>query len=226
MTPIITKIPLGITNCYILGEKKYILIDAGPPGSQSQFLKLLTKEHIDPTNIHFIFITHGHWDHYGSLKAIKSITGAKAGVSHRERTWIQEGKNMVPSALGLQGRILAGLMKILKNSVTMPKTKVEISIPDTGMDLSEYEIDGKIFHTPGHTPGSMSLILESGEAFVGDLCMTGFPQLRKTGLPVVGDDLGQVKESWKILLENNVTKIYPAHGKPISSAILEKTLNN
>lgn len=72
--------------------------------------------------------------------------------------------------------------------------------------------------------GSVSVLLDSGEAFVGDLAMNKFPLRLGPGLPTIAEDDVKVKESWKKLLELGATTVYPAHGKPFSAEIIKKAL--
>lgn len=81
---------------------------------------------------------------------------------------------------------------------------------------------GRVIHTPGHTMGSLSIVLESGEAFVGDLVMNFGFMRRGPGLPLFAEDVNLVVKSWKKLLDSGVKMIYPAHGKPFPVALLEK----
>jgi glyoxylase-like metal-dependent hydrolase (beta-lactamase superfamily II) len=56
-----------------------------------------------------------------------------------------------------------------------------------------------VIHTPGHSSGSVSVLLETGDVFVGDLAMNGLPLRLGPGLPIFAEDLQKVKESWKML---------------------------
>ena len=50
------------------------------------------------------------------------------------------------------------------------------------LSLRDHGIPGTVLHTPGHSPGSLSVVLDTGEAFVGDLAMNGPPLTRKPDL--------------------------------------------
>ena len=84
---------------------------------------------------------------------------------------------------------------------------------------------GRVIHTPGHTPGSVSVLLNTGDAFVG--CMThNKPPFRlKPNLPIFAEDLTKLKDSWKLLLNEGVKTIYPAHGTPFYSEDILKVLS-
>ena len=85
---------------------------------------------------------------------------------------------------------------------------------------------GKIIPTTGHTAGSMSLVMESGEAFVGDLAMSGFPRLSGPGPFVLGDDHEAMKQSWQLVMDEGARRIYPSHGKPFDAGVFEKYLKS
>ena len=69
------------------------------------------------------------------------------------------------------------------------------------------------------------MLLESGEAFVGDL-MIGARFIRlKPGLPIFTEDLGMVIQSWRVLLESGARTIYPAHGKPFSANVFRELVS-
>jgi glyoxylase-like metal-dependent hydrolase (beta-lactamase superfamily II) len=108
----------------------------------------------------------------------------------------------------------------------MKPVPVDHSLDERPFTLEAYQISGKVWHTPGHTPGSLSLVLESGEAFVGDLAMSGFPRLSGPGPFVLGDDPEVMKESWQLLLDEGARQIYPSHGEPFDAAVFKNYLSN
>ena len=92
--------------------------------------------------------------------------------------------------------------------------------------LQEFGIDGKIVYTPGHTKGSVSVLLETGEAFVGCLAHNNLPFRFKPGLPIYGEDIRKVKDSWRLLIKQGAKMIYPAHGNPFPVDVIKNILNN
>jgi glyoxylase-like metal-dependent hydrolase (beta-lactamase superfamily II) len=73
----IHPIALGVTNCYIIRHEGMLLVDSGVPKKAGSFKKALDKLNISSDEIQLILITHAHWDHIGSAKEIKKLTGAK-----------------------------------------------------------------------------------------------------------------------------------------------------
>jgi len=76
----IHSLHLGINRCYLIKDKSWIMIDGGPPNKSRLFQKILTKLSIRPEEIQLIVLTHGDFDHVGSAKYIKKLTGAKLAI--------------------------------------------------------------------------------------------------------------------------------------------------
>jgi glyoxylase-like metal-dependent hydrolase (beta-lactamase superfamily II) len=170
-------------------------------------------------------ITHGHWDHIGSAKQIKEVTGAKIAMHEREAHWLENSVTLHPPGVTVWGRVLENIVKMFIPFVHIPATKVDLKLGNEGMSLSDYGIPGRVIYTPGHSSGSISVLLESGEAFVGDLAMNKLPLRFTPGLPIFADDVSLVKESWIRLLNLGARTIYPAHGKPFPAEVIKKALS-
>jgi glyoxylase-like metal-dependent hydrolase (beta-lactamase superfamily II) len=109
-------------------------------------------------------------------------------------------------------------------SVDIPATGVDIALDDQGLALDEFGIPGRVLHTPGHSPGSVSILLDTGDAIVGDLAMNQIPLRFSPGLPIFAEDIEQVKTSCRLLLDQGAKTVYPAHGKPFAAEILREAV--
>jgi hydroxyacylglutathione hydrolase len=220
----IHPIVLGFNRCYVVRGERAILIDTGPPGSAAGFVKGIKRAAIEPQEIALIVVTHGHPDHIGSAKEIKDFTGASLAMHELEKECLEKGVLRVPPAVTAWGRLLMKLMIRSVRDLKIPSAKVEVVLGNEDFSLVEYGVQGRVIHTPGHSAGSVSVLLDTGEAFVGDLAMNGFPLRFGPGLPVFAEDLQGVKSSWKRMLERGATTVYPAHGKPFSAERIRRTL--
>src|SRR5260221_4506713 len=81
-------------------------------------------------------------------------------------------------------------------------------------------VDGRIVHTPGHSIGSVTVLLDSGAAYIGDLCYNAFPFHMGPIRPLYADDVPVLYASWRKLLATNATRLYPAHGQPFAVGAL------
>jgi glyoxylase-like metal-dependent hydrolase (beta-lactamase superfamily II) len=174
--------------------------------------------------VQLIVLTHGHWDHIGSARDIKSATDAKIAMHEREVPWLEEALTPFPPGVTTWGRVFASIFKLVMPLIKIPAAGVDIAVGDDGLSLSEYGIPGRVLYTPGHSPGSVSVLLEGGEALVGDLAMNAFPLRLSPGLPIFAEDPQAVARSWRLLLEQGATTVYPAHGKPFPADVIRKAL--
>jgi glyoxylase-like metal-dependent hydrolase (beta-lactamase superfamily II) len=109
--------------------------------------------------------------------------------------------------------------------IKIPPAEVDVILGDDGLSLYDYGIPGRVLHTPGHSSGSVSVLLDTGEAFVGDLAMNKFPLRLSPGLPIFAEDPAAVVKSWKLLLDQGASTVYPAHGKPFDATVIERAIS-
>ena len=213
-------IKFGFAKAYLLEvEKGLVLIDAGLPNSENKLWKYTEKQKLKPKNIKLIIITHGHQDHVGSLKAIKNKTKAQILIHEQDGFLLNAG---------LSPRVYPTnwLLKKFYNpekEVKVTPVKPDITVTDE-YSLEEFGVDGNVIHTPGHTKGSISVIVDSKYAFIGDIAMK-IPPLSFSYVPIIAENLEQVYSSWQKLIDYGVEVIYPSHGKTFKIEILEKILN-
>jgi hydroxyacylglutathione hydrolase len=219
----IFPISLGFDQSYVLRSEGVIAVDAGSAGKGERFAQALKKASINPRDVQLIVLTHGHWDHIGSAKEIKDITGGKLAMHYREANWLERSLKPLPPGITLWGKVFIGIHKLFIPLITIPADTVDVVLEDEPLSLADYGIPGKILHTPGHSPGSVSVLLDTGEAFVGDLAMNRFPLRLSPGPPILGDEPDRISASWRVLLEHGAKTVYPAHGKPFSADVIRKT---
>lgn len=219
----IHPVKVGVDNCYIIRHAKAIIVDGGMPGEFDAFCKGLQDIGIKPEDIQAIVITHCHWDHIGCVQQMKKMTGAKLLVHKQEKDIMEKGMISMPPGVTLWGRLLGFFLKIWGSRFTIEPAEADIVIEEDDYPLEEFGIRGKVVFTPGHSPGSISVVLDSGEAFVGDMAMNGLPLTIRPNLPVFAEDMAMLRSSWRKLFNMGVKQIYPAHGRPFSGeAIMEK----
>ena len=220
----IHPIILGFDHCYIIQGEGTILVDGGAPKMAEEFARAIKKLSIEPGDIQLMIMTHGHWDHIGSAKEIKELTGAKIAMHEREKEWLEKSLKVLPPGATLWGHVFMAIMTLFMPLVHIPPTHVDVVLGNEERSLSQYGIPGKLIPTPGHSPGSVSIVLETGDAFVGDLAMNKFPLRLSPGLPIFADDLSQIRKSWELLLDQGVKTVYPAHGDPFPADIIKRNL--
>jgi glyoxylase-like metal-dependent hydrolase (beta-lactamase superfamily II) len=219
----VIPISLGSVSVFFIKGKNTILVDTGHLGNEDKILKRAYENGIKPEDIKLIIITHGHNDHFGGAAAFKKKTGAKIAVHKNDSENLEKGVNVKFYPYGKLGRFLS---KFVGDG---QKTKCEGVRPDIIMEdhfsLKDFGIMGDVIWTPRHTPGSMSVILESGEIIIGDLLMGLFPR-RKPQYPVWATDKLQLKESIKKIMIYSPKQIYASHGGPFTPKQVNRIIQN
>ena len=223
------RIVLGMCNVYLVRENDHcILIDAGNAHKEKQFARKLKKYHFTPEQIELIVITHVHYDHVGSIKAIKNLCDCPVAVHENEAHLLKNGDVVLPRGTNLLGKIVMGLGRTLLTLYPKPfrfsPTEADIIIRDE-LSLEEYGFPGRIISTPGHTAGSVSVVLSGGQAFVGDLAINYLPFGRGPIFPPFANDVDLLLKSWDYLLEQGAETIFPGHGKPFHAGRLREKFN-
>jgi hydroxyacylglutathione hydrolase len=219
----VISVPSVSVNAFILRGQRPIIVDTGIPGYEEKILKAMDEKGIKPADISLILITHGHYDHYGSAVALKQKTGAPVAIHKDDSEALRTGVHPKLIPFGMQGKIMVGLTGMMK----MPEKGMEPDILIEGeMDLSKYGIAGKVVPTPGHTRGSVSVLLDGGCALIGDLIFGGFIRKKAPGFPPLGYDRQEVYRSIQKVLDFNPKIIYAGHGGPFTAPEVRRKFFN
>jgi hydroxyacylglutathione hydrolase len=219
-SPSVIPIKLGVVKAFLIKGKQTIIVDTGYPGNGDKILRYLHKNFIKPEDISLIILTHGHIDHYGSAEDLKKITAAPIAIHRADAEYLKKGINYIGAPTGLFGRIVKSLF--IRTEVSIAKSLKADIIIDDEVGLREFGIEGKIIHTPGHTEGSVSVILSTGEAIAGDLIMGGILFKRVPHYPLFVSNISRLRESIKKIIRLSPKVIHTSHGGPFSSVVVEK----
>ena len=154
----VTKLKYGNTNTFFIrGSKGSILIDTDYAGTLQMFYKEIKKNGISLKDITYILATHYHPDHMGLVGELVNM-GVKFLVMDTQ----------VPN-LHFSDDIFSR-DKTLRILPSVPEDKAEvIACKDSRAFLAALGIEGEIVSTPSHSEDSITLVLDSGDCFVGDL---------------------------------------------------------
>ncbi len=217
----IYPIPLGIVQVFLLQtEQGSVLIDAGNPGHDQKILQACTAHGVDPQEISLIVITHCHSDHFGSLAILKERCGAKVAIHALEAEALSHGKDVEICPVTTMGHIFK---RIIPKNVSIPGVDAEILI-ENELDLKEYGVNAQVISTPGHTPGSVSVVLEDEAAIIGDLIMGGLIRQRVPNYPWFATDMSNVKKSITRILNFHPETVYASHGGPFAPETVARRL--
>jgi hydroxyacylglutathione hydrolase len=183
----------GQSRVFFVKGDRTAIVDAGFPGSERNILRALKDTGIPKENVSAIIITHAHCDHDGSAARLKAYLGAPVIAGWPDAEYLEKGEG-APTQNFSEGR----------EGHTGPRVegvKADV-IAKEDLDLADYGIDAKIFTTPGHTAGSLSVLASSGDCATGDFLASLY-----TGEEEV------VKRSLKKIAGNGAKCLCPSHGK-------------
>jgi hydroxyacylglutathione hydrolase len=191
-------------NCYILGDeetKEAVVIDPG--GDDDEILEALQNSGL---KLKLIIDTHGHFDHVDANQPLKAATGASIAIHEADAQMLVQ-----PSAEAL---FFTG------NRLRTSQADILLKEGDV-LSFGKYRL--KVLHTPGHTPGGISLVLEDHTyVYVGDLLFAG--SIGRTDFP--GGSFEALVEAVRtkiFTLGDNYT-VFPGHG-PVTTVGQERQYN-
>jgi len=159
----LVRIQGAISNCYLLLGEKPVLVDTGAPGDLKRILSALKAHEVRPKDLALILLTHGHSSQAGCAAELKRRSGAQIALHVGDADLVRHGENGLQVAASTFSRLV-------RPFVDEPFEAFE---PDVlfrdGFSLEPHGIKGRVLATPGHTPGSASVVLGAGEAIIGDV---------------------------------------------------------
>ncbi|MGV8075064.1 MAG: MBL fold metallo-hydrolase [Syntrophobacteraceae bacterium] len=223
-------ISFSSTNYYLLKcNEGFLLIDAGWVGKYEKFKKKLGRLSIGIDSIRYILLTHHHHDHAALVQNIRNETNCKIIVHKDETGYIEKGITYVGethqfnNCLKLLDRLVSPFIKFNYDPIAL--NEVDVIITDGDYDIYDLTgIRGKVVHTPGHSKGSISLLLEDGNSFVGDVAMNIMKVFGHQYRPVEAEDYADIYRSWGKLIQGGTKTVYPAHGKRFPIGELSEVL--
>lgn len=228
----------GVVNAFLIGDpltdkKDFILVDTGIENSYDFIIESAERRFGKGTKPNAIVLTHGHFDHVGSLKKLLEKWDVPIYVHQLELPYVtgQKDYSVANSDVGSE--------KVEEMSQPSPYTSMDISqrfyvLPDDG------KVPGlpgwRWIHTPGHTKGHISLFRELDKVLIaGDALTTRQESLievltqkvQMSGPPAnMTEDWSLAKESLIKLQALDPHVIAPSHGKPIRGREAKESLNH
>ncbi len=217
----IIRVLSGWSNAFLLKNgKSTILIDTGPQFMWKTLQKRLKKlriEHID-----LLILTHSHYDHAANAHKIREKYNVRVIIHESEAKYLAAGDNIPPKGttplINFMVRAFTGLFSA---SAGYQPCEPDYTM-DNNYELSNEGFNAYLMHTPGHTMGSLSLIIDNEIALVGDAM---FGIFLWSILPPFASDKDQMINSWKKLLDANWKIFIPSHGTENKRSLVEKDYN-
>lgn len=180
------RLRYGNTNTFLVNG---LLVDTGYAGTMQAFYRALKQGGITLKDIQYVMATHYHPDHMGLIGEL-----AGQGIRHLLMDVQKESIHMADRIFERDGLPF----------VPLDETRATvISCGESRAFLAQISIAGEIIHTPSHSPDSISVILDDGDCFVGDLEPPEY-------LEAYGSN-AQLKNDWERVFALHPKRIFFAH---------------
>ena len=184
------KLKYGNTNTFFIrGDQGGLLIDTDYAGTLPAFYKAMKNADIRMTDINYVLATHYHPDHMGLVGKL-----VEQGI---ELLLVDIQKEAVHFSDKIFEKDKLQYSKINENDATI------ITCAESRKFLSSIGISGEIIHTPSHSEDSISLILDDGSCFVGDLEPLEYLEAY--------DNNEELKNDWDLIMSYDPKTVFFAH---------------
>jgi hydroxyacylglutathione hydrolase len=192
------------------------LVDGGMAGTGHKILERIAKIGRKPEHLVFALVTHAHADHFGGLAEVQKASGCAIICHPSHAETIRMGRGIVSPGLNAIARIYERIAGFVLPKLKLPRLGRVITAED-GDKLHEFGLPGRILHTPGHSSGDLTLVLDDGSAFVGDLVQgRRIPKLTPPEFSIMAVDEPEMFASWRVLMESGAKVVYPGHGHVVT----------
>lgn len=206
----IQHITCGHVNVYLVcGSDGSILVDTGMESSREKVLRACREK-----AVRLILLTHGHCDHCQNAAWLSKELNCPVGIAAADIPLVQAGEKRSVQGSGLWGRVYAAASNQTIRKEAIPPVTPEV-ILQAGMSLDEFGVEGTIVALPGHTKGSVGVLLKSGALFVGDA-------MQNLGRPAAAwcyENRADMEASTAAIRRLNATAVYFGHGKAALSGV-------
>lgn len=208
------------SNSFLIrtSEGVNVLVDTGMKSDFKSLVKNLEAIGIPGLKLDYLLLTHTHFDHCRNASILKEKTSCKIVVHQSEALFVREGYTPVPGGTNPVTKFLS----VQGKAIGKPWFGYQAFDPDVLLNNQSVSLSGiselQLLCTPGHTLGSVSLILNGEIAIAGDALFGGFPN---RVLSPFADDASELVRSWKRLLETGCRIFLSGHGSPIPRQLLE-----
>lgn len=209
------RIEVGGANCYLIrtNNDDFVMVDTGISTQRARLLLELKKAGCRPGILKLILLTHGDPDHAGNCAFLREKYCAKTAI-HRDDAGMVETGNTYWNRKGRPDRIsrvFAILITLLGklNRANQFETFTPDLLLEDGQDLAEFGWKARVLHLPGHSKGSVGILMADGDLICGDL-IYNFGQPASLFI----DDLAAYRASLDKLRGLAIKIVYPGHGWP------------
>ncbi len=208
--PDVYQLTIRGVNVILIAEEEITLIDTGLRGTSPQIIDFINQIGRSPREISLIISTHNHIDHVGGLAEMKRLTPAKTAI-HRADIVDAETQPSLTEA------IRTPPLELISSKV---QSAISVKFSDFDIQLSGGEVleplgGLEVIHTPGHTPGSISLYSRHKKLVIVGDAIRNHGKILYLPPKMASTDIAQAAESIKKIARLDFDILCSGHGRPL-----------
>ncbi len=180
-----------------------LLFDAGWPRSLPDLKAGMEAEGLRLSAIRLAVASHAHPDHAGLMQKLKRYCGVRLLIHDKQQASLME-----------LNRFFERKPDRDYEPLRVDDSDIIVGSPNRDV-LASLGVAGEILETPGHSDDSVSLVLDGGAVFTGDLTR---PDM------AIEENRAAVMASWRALLDHGALWVFPGHGAPYPASVIEEML--
>ncbi|AXI08833.1 MBL fold metallo-hydrolase [Oceanobacillus zhaokaii] len=226
---------IQIVNICIVGNpntKDFVLVDTGMPKSADKIISVVEEHFGTNSSPKAIILTHGHFDHVGAIIELVKKWEVPVFAHELEMPYLTGKMSYAEPDASVEGGLIAKMSQLFPNESINLGDHVQVLPADGSVP---YLSDFRWVHTPGHSPGHISLfrdedgVLIAGDAFVtvkqDSLYKVVTQEMEINGPPrYFTIDWNAARKSVEKLQDLKPNIVIPGHGRPVSGETLSKGL--
>jgi len=189
-----------------------MIVDTGVAGRAPAMLDQISAIGLSPNDIGLILLTHHHADHTGSALELREATGAPIAIHRADADQLRRGGrvDLQPTSTGPR------LLKLMLGKSEIPAIEPDILLGDEE-DLTSQGGIGRSVATPGHTPGSVCVLLSDNTILAGDALSGGMLRAATAHQPMFVTDPDSAARSIRVIAGHTPAAVYVGHGGPLTT---------
>lgn len=209
----IERIVCGNGNCYIISNgDNAVLVDTCREQYRDKIL-----EACNHYKVRLLVLTHGHIDHVQNAAFLSDALGVPIAMHKADLPLIKNNMEQPLSAHGILGKIvLAASVKSFRYERIEPFTPTVFL--HEGDKLEAYGVSARVVALPGHTKGSIGLVVSDKHFIVGDALMNMFYPTAS----MLYNDKAVMLQSAARISDLGAGTVYFGHGKPVNNKLWTK----
>ena len=192
------------------------LVDSGFRWFEQLILRRVRSIGRDPEELALAVLTHPHIDHVGSVPALLSHTKFEIAAHPASHAALAEGGRVYSPPTQMWTRAVQWLANNALPLLRLPSITPSVA-PADGERLDRFGLPGALYYTPGHSEWCVSLLLDDGTAFAGDLIIGAGHMTSVVSPPAMAADPVGAIDSMKKLLNAGAKHFMPAHGRAFTA---------